>query len=208
MIGISFSTETSNYNNDSTTTATFLSDDYDEDETNDETSSILYYENDSYNNPYDGKNNYSYDSEDNFSIISKNRYNSNDCICIDIVNNQIDHKTDLFGKYFVDGFIKFGCNIFNRTIPSSHDDEDRCVDDAIYEEFSRSAIVSKYSSSLFEYDDEDVFRSSSSSNSSIDYNSIIDKMNIDINNDIKMAHVNVSIPLGCKFNKKDTFLYQ
>ena len=81
----------------------------------------------------------------------------------------------MFGKYFVNGVIKFGCDIFNRTNPSSHDDEDPCTDGAMLDELSISAIVSKYASLLFDYDDEDVFRS----NSSTDCNSIADKMNID-----------------------------
>ena len=53
----------------------------------------------------------------------------------------------------------------------------------MFHEFASSAIVSKYASLIFDYDDEDVFRS----NSSMDYNSIIDHF--------KMARSNVSMPL-------------
>ena len=84
------------------------------------------------------------------------------------------NKLDLFGKCFVVGVAKFRCNIFNRTTLSSHDDEDRCADNDMFDKLARSATVSKHYSLLFDYDDEDVFRS----NSSIDYERIADNVKI------------------------------
>ena len=108
-----------------------------------------------------------------------------------MVNNEIDHKTDLVGKYFVDGIIKLGCNILNGITPSS---EFSFSDNTIYEEFAISAIISKYQSWLIDDYEDDVLNSKS-----IDYTSIIDKMNVNMDNDVQLSHANVKIPLGCKF---------
>ena len=108
-----------------------------------------------------------------------------------MVNNEIDHKTDLVGKYFVDGIIKLGCNILNGITPSS---ELSFSDNTIYDEFAISAIISKYQSWLIDDYEDDVLNTKS-----IDYNSIIDKMNVNMDNDVQLSHANVKIPLGCKF---------
>ena len=72
--------------------------------------------------------------------------------------NQTEHEKYSFGKYFVDGAMEFGFNIINISMLSSHDDEDRCEDDAMFDDFARSAIASKHASLLFDYDDENAFR--------------------------------------------------
>ena len=59
-------------------------------------------------------------------------------------SNQTDYETESFGKYFVDGAMTFGCNVFNRAMLSSHDNEDRCADDAAFDEFSRNTIAFKH----------------------------------------------------------------
>ena len=91
-----------------------------------------------------------------------------------VVSNQIDHEADSFGKKLP---------VFDRTMLSSHDDEDRCVNDAMFDEFARSAIVPNHASLLFDCDNENSFQS----NSSMDYDSIADN--------IKMVRANVLVPL-------------